>query len=113
MIRGLVARHSIGVLRPVRVDDGRGGVESDFSGSVEVTLQGWALDAGPTIRDDVNREGVEIVWTARGPLLADVERFDKVLVFGEEFMIDGAVLRQPGPSSLTSHTILALKRWEG
>lgn len=95
------------------VDDGRGGVEKDFTGSSVVDLSGWALDAGNTIADRVNRDGASIQWTARGPFDADVERHDQITVLGEQYQIDGAVIRQPGPSPLTSHTILSLIAWEG
>lgn len=95
------------------VDDGRGGEQADFTDAVQVPLFGWALDAGNTTVDDQNRDGALVQWTARGPFAADVERHDRISVFGEQFQIDGAVRRQPGPSSLTSHTILLLQAWEG
>lgn len=113
MISGLVARHTLGRERPTMVDDGRGGLEPDFTGVTSVPLPGWALDAGSTLADAQNRDGALIQWTARGPYTADVERHDRITVFGEQFQIDGAVRRQPGPSPLTSHTILLLKTWEG
>lgn len=113
MIGGLVARHTIVRERPVMVDDGRGGTEADFTGVEPVDLPGWALDAGNTLADEQNREGALIQWTARGPFAADVQRHDRITVFGEQFQIDGGVRRQPGPSPLTSHTILLLKMWEG
>lgn len=113
MIGGLVARHSLIRERPHLVDDGRGGERKDFTGVIGVELPGWALDAGATTKDAEHRDGAEIVWTARGPFSADVERHDRITVFGEQYQIDGAVVRQPGPSLLTSHTILLLKRWEG
>lgn len=99
--------------RPEIVPNGRGGTQADFSAAVKVDLAGWALDAGPTVQDDVNREGVSVEWTARGPYAADVERHDRITVFGEQYQIEGAVRRQPGPSPRTSHTILLLKRWKG
>lgn len=95
------------------VDDGRGGREADFADVQMVNLAGWALDAGNTISDDQNRDGALIQWTARGPFAADVERHDRITVFGDEFQIEGAVRRQPGASPLTSHTILLLRNWEG
>lgn len=113
MIGGKVARHSIVRERPDRVPDGRGGEKSDFSGSAPVTLRGWALDVGATVRDLEHRDGALIAWTARGPISADVERFDRITAFGDWYMIDGAVLRQPGPTDRTSHTILFLKKWKG
>ena len=113
MITGLTSRHTIQRERPDAVPDGRGGIEYDFTGAVLVYLPGWALDAGNTLADEQNRDGALIQWTARGPFTADVERHDRITVFGEQFLIDGAVRRQPGPSSLTSHTILLLREWVG
>lgn len=95
------------------VPDGRSGREASFQGVQKVDLHGWALDAGDTRRDAVNRDGALIQWTARGPFTADVERHDRITVFGERFQIDGGVIRQPGPTSLTSHTILSLAKWAG
>lgn len=95
------------------VDDGRGGHEADFTSAELVDLAGWALDAGATTRDAQNRDAASIVWTARGPYNADVERHDRIVVLGEKYQINGGVVRQPGPTPLTSHTILLLERWEG
>lgn len=113
MIGGVVARHTLVRERPQMVDNGRGGVEADFTDATPVDLPGWALDAGNTVADLQNRDGAAIRWTARGPFDADVERHDRITVFGERCKIDGAVVRQPGPSPRTSHTILSLVAWEG
>ncbi|WP_159576097.1 hypothetical protein [Microbacterium sp. 8M] len=113
VIGGLVDRHTLVRERPVMVDDGRGGLEPDSTTATPVDLPGWALDAGATVADLQNRDGALIQWTARGPFDADVQRHDRITVFGEKFQIDGAVVRQPGPSPRTSHTILLLKNWEG
>lgn len=93
--------------------DGRGGVEADFTGVTAVPMPGWALDVGTTIADAQNRDGASIAYTARGPYTADVERHDRILVYGEQFKISGGVRRQPGPTATTSHTILLLVLWEG
>lgn len=114
MIGGLVARHTLTRRRPNRVPDGRGGERLEWPDpSADVALPGWSLDAGNTVEDIQNRDGALIQWTARGPFNADVERHDHLFVFGEEYEIDGAVRRQPGPTAMTAHTILLLKRWEG
>lgn len=113
MIGGIVARHTIGRERPAMVDDGRGSVEADFTDATLVELPGWALDAGATSADLQNRDAAAVRWTARGPFAADIERHDRITVFGETFKIDGAVVRQPGPTPRTSHTILVLVNWEG
>lgn len=115
MIGGRVARHTLTRKRPVFVDDGRGALVPDWSQAPASTaaIEGWALDAGNTLEDTQNRDGALIQWTARGPIGADVDRFDRIVVLGDEFEIDGGVRRQPGPSARTSHMILLLKRWEG
>ncbi|QTV79483.1 hypothetical protein [Microbacterium sp. NIBRBAC000506063] len=95
------------------VTDGRGGREPDFTGATSVDLDGWALDAGNTLADQQNRDGALIQWTARGPFDADIDRHDRITVSGEQFKIDGAVIRQPGPTAATSHTILLLAKWKG
>lgn len=113
MISGLTTRHTIQRERPTATPDGRGGTDYDFTDAVLVDLPGWALDSGATVEDLDHRDGAQIEWTARGPYLADVERHDRVTVLGERYRIEGGVRRQPGPTGLTSHTILLLKRWEG
>lgn len=113
MISGLTTRHTIQRERPTMVADGRGGTEADFTGAPLVDLEGWGLDAGNTLRDAQNRDGALAAWTARGPFDADVQRHDRITVFGEQYQINGDVIRQPGPTALTSHTILLLIRWEG
>ncbi|MGK9222066.1 MULTISPECIES: hypothetical protein [unclassified Microbacterium] len=113
MIGGLVARHTITRKRPVMVSDGRGGQEPDYTTTTDVDLPGWAVDAGNTVQDLTNRDGDSIEWTLRGPFTADIDRRDLVTLFGQDYQIEGAVRRQPGPSALTSHTIVQLIRWEG
>lgn len=100
-------------LRAPLVSDGRGGMKRDWAVYQPVTIAGWTVDAGVTIADGQNRDGSLIAYTARGPLLADVEGTDRIVYDGETFEIDGAVLRQEGPTLRTSHCIVLLKRWEG
>lgn len=114
MIRGRVARHTLGRQRATMVSDGRGGLDATYPEPVVVdALKGWALDAGASAADLQNRDGAVIQWTARGPYDADVDRQDLIVIDGAKYEIDGAVIRQPGPTARTSHTILLLKRWEG
>lgn len=113
MIGGLVARHSIDVLRAPLVDDGRGNMTRDWPNVKEHTVRGWAVDAGATLEDEANRDGAAAEYKLYGPFAADVEPTDRVRLFGSLFTIIGGVSRQPGPSPLTSHTILRLIRWEG
>lgn len=113
MISGLVARHPIIRKRPTLVSDGRGGTEPDYTTTTNVTIPGWAADAGNTVEDRTNRDGTSIEWTLRGPHAADVQRHDLVELFGDDYQIDGDVMRQPGPTAATSHTILRLVKWVG
>ncbi|WP_425836958.1 hypothetical protein [Microbacterium sp. PA5] len=113
MITGAVARHSIVVVRAPLVDDGRGNETRDWVNATETTLHGWAVDAGSTIEDETNRDGSAVEYTIRGPYTADVVATDRVRLLGGLFQVTGGVMRQPGPSPLTSHTALRLTRWEG
>ena len=113
MIGGAVARHKLTVVRAPLVDDGRGNKTRDWSSTTEHTIPGWAVDAGATFEDESNRDGAAIEYTLRGPFNADIEHTDRARLFGADYVITGGVLRQPGPSPRTSHTIVRLTRWEG
>jgi hypothetical protein len=113
MIGGLVARFEITVIRPSFVDDGRGGQVEDWNNATRTGSAGWAVDAGDTSEDLDGRSSTTAHWTIRGPFAADVRATDHVGLFGDECEIVGAVLRQPGPSTMTSHTILRLRRVTG
>lgn len=113
MISGVVARHTITVVRAPLVDDGRGNRARDWPNAAEHTLGGWAIDTGGTTEDESNRDGSSTEYLLRGPIEADVVATDRVRLFGALFHINGGVLLQPGPTALTSHAILRLTRWEG
>ena len=113
MIGGAVARHRIEVVRAPLVDDGRGNKTRDWANATETPLTGWAIDAGSTVEDETNRDGSAVEYTIRGPYAADVAAADRVRLLGGLYKITGGVLRQPGPSALTSHTILRLTKWSG
>ena len=112
MIGGRVARHTLGILRAAETSDGRRTVR-DWPNATTTPSPGWALDVGDTAVDNAQREGGSVAYTARGPFDADVQQTDRVVILGETFLIDGAVVRQPGPTARTSHTILRLVRWVG
>lgn len=113
MVGPMLQRHTITRLRPAYVDDGRGGLKADWSVNQPVALPGWQIDAGNTSADTANRDGSLVVYTVRGPFEADVKGDDRITMMGEDFEIDGGVLRQPGVTPRTAHTILRLTRWEG
>jgi hypothetical protein len=113
MIGGLIARHPLTVIRAEATEDRRGDVQRDWATATRTTSDGWAVDAGDTTDLDDGRTGSDVAWTVRGSYAADVVSSDRVELFGQEYDIDGEVLRQPGPSALTSHTIVRLIRIEG
>lgn len=113
MIGGIVARFTLQRERPARVSDGHGGFENDFTDVPLVPLSGWSVDAGATIEDTQNRDGELIQFTVRGPIDSDVQSGDRITYDGDQYQIEGAPMKQPGPSSRTSHVTLLLKRWEG
>lgn len=110
---GLVARHPIVRVRPARVADGHGNLEDDWSEPDEVTIQGFAVDAGAGGEDLQHRDGAEIVLTLRGPYEADVRDGDRARFDGVTYRVVGEVVRQPGPSPLTSHCLVRLSVWRG
>lgn len=113
MIGGLIARHRIDVVRAPLVEDGRGNESRNWSEATETPSVGWAVDAGSTIDDSTNRDGSAVEYTIRGPYAVDVAATDRVRLLGGVFEITGGVMRVPGPSALTSHTIIRLTRWDG
>ncbi|OAZ40946.1 hypothetical protein A9Z40_03120 [Microbacterium arborescens] len=113
MIGGHVARLAIGVVRAPLMDDGRGNQARDWRAAKEHESKGWAIDAGTGAEDVVNRDGVAIEYTLRGPFDADVLASDRVRLMGGLYTIDGPVARQPGPSPRTAHSIIRLISWEG
>lgn len=109
MIGGPVARHTLGIRRPAGTENGHGNTVRTYPGSASHQSPGWALDAGTTSESRDGRLGIIYAYTARGPFDADVIDGDRVDVFGSTYDIDGGVVRQPGPSAMTSHTILQLR----
>lgn len=113
MIGGRTARHRIVRLRAPLADDGRGNQVRDWANAAEAPLSGWAIDAGATAEDTTNRDGSSVAYTLRGPVDADIKATDRARLFGETFLVDGGVTRQPGPTARTSHCIVQLILWEG
>jgi hypothetical protein len=110
----LVFNQTITRRRAPSSTNSRGEVVRSWDSAVDAPLSGWALDAGDTSEVNDGRDGIVRVWTARcRSLTVDLVDSDRVVVFGVEYLIDGAVLRQPGPSSMTSHTILRLVHVDG
>lgn len=113
MIGGIIARHTITVVRAPVTENRRGQDVRDWNAATRTDLKGWAIDAGDTADLRDGRVGSGANWTIRGPLNSDVRATDRIVLLGVECDIDGAILRQPGPSPLTSHTIIRLTRVEG
>ena len=113
MIGGTVDRHTIGVVRAPMIDDGRGNPKADWKNATVTPSEGWASDVGNTAENLDGRDSETAEWTLRGPFAADVRASDRIDVLGVRCTITGAVMRQPGATDLTSHTILRLKRVDG
>lgn len=109
----LVFRHTLTRLRASLVDDGHGNQESDWTAPDEQAIPAWAIDAGDTTADRTNRDGSSVSYTIRGPMDADVQAGDRFRWLTDVYTIDGAILRQPGPTARTSHCIVRLVKWEG
>ena len=113
MIGGLASRHTVDIIRGTEVDDGRGGTIIDMSSATRTPSEGWAVDAGDTTENVDGRDSTTVHYTIRGPLTADVRPADQIDLFGIDHEIVGGVLRQPGPTPRTSHTILRLRSVTG
>lgn len=113
MIGGLVARHTVEIVRPTFTESGRGNQVADWENATRVESRGWAVDAGDTTENLDGRESTTAQWTIRGPFGADVRPSDHVVLLGIECEIVGDVLRQPGVTASTSHTILRLRNVTG
>lgn len=109
-----VFRHTVDVIRGVREKDRYNNDVTRWANAPETPDRGWAVDVGDTSSDRDGREGVVVTYTLRkrGPK-AEILPTDRIRLFGEVFTIQGDVVYQPGPSRMTSHTILRLKRSEG
>jgi len=113
MIAGVVARHPLGRLRPTTRTNAHGRDDETYPAPADAVAVGrWAIDAGDTTEDAVNRSGTEVTYTARGPFAADVRPGDRIVYAGDVYRIVGGILRQQGTSAVTSHTIIRLSRWE-
>jgi hypothetical protein len=109
-----VFSHTVGILRPTVAQDSAGDDVVSWAGVVPISSSGWAVGVGDATENNDARDGVTATYTlVKRGLDVDVRPTDRVRLFGEDYEVDGEVLRQPGPSSLTSHTIVRLKRAEG
>jgi hypothetical protein len=88
-------------------------VPGDWDSAAAVPMKLWAIDAGDTSEDIESREGSVVEYTARKRGEADLRDSDRIRYRGTVYQIEGAIRFQPGPSRLTSHTIVRLRRAEG
>jgi hypothetical protein len=109
------ATDTIKVIRAPKIDDGRGGERYDFR-SPQVTrtpIEGCSVQPGPSNEVRESRDAELIAWTVLAPEDADVTGSDQVEYEGKDYRIYGVPQRWTGPSELTSHTLIYLRRWEG
>lgn len=108
-----VFRHTITVVRAEATEDRRGNVTRDWDTATEAPSTRWAIDTEESADLGDGRGGSTSRWIIRGPYEADIVASDRIRLLGILCEIDGEVLRQPGPSRRTSHTIVRLTRVEG
>lgn len=110
-----VFRHTINVVRAEPTEDRRGNITRDWASATETPSERWAIDTDSEGTHDLGdgRGGSASRWILRGPYEADIVASDRIRMLGILCEIDGEVLRQPGPSRRTSHTIIRLTRVEG
>jgi hypothetical protein len=112
-VTGLIFRHTVTRLRAPEVDDAHGNKVRDWGNATSVDLPGWAVDASGTQEDTDGRQGTVNRLRLLGPYGVDVVASDRLVALGETYEVEGDVLRQPGPSPRTSHTIVSLKLAKG
>lgn len=108
-----VFRHTIDVIRAEATEDRRGNVSRDWTDAAETPSERWAIDTEESADLGDGRTGNTSRWIIRGPYEADIVASDRIRLLGVLCEIDGDVIRQPGPSRRTSHTIIRLTRVEG
>ena len=107
------ARQSVTRERSLRVSDGRGGFEYDWTAPAALVLNGCTVQPGASAEDMANRAGVLVTWTVMVGGVPDVQAGDRIVVRGTPYSIDGEPARWPSATGGLDHTVLLLKRWEG
>lgn len=107
-----IFRHDIGVLRPTVVVDGSGDDKLVYP-DLATPTGGWAIDTTGTQEDTDGRSGTISRMTVRRRGAPVVLASDRLVWLGAVYEIEGDVQYQPGPSALTSHTIVSLKLAKG
>ena len=107
------ARQTVTRERPIRVSDGRGGFEDDWTTPNTLTLDRCTVQPGASAEDLTTRAGVLIAWTVMVAGEPDVLASDRVVVRGVPYSIDGEPARWPSATGGLDNTVLLLKRWEG
>lgn len=107
-----VFRHTLGILSPSTEVDAHGNDRLVYPDLAEPSY-GWAVDTTGTQEDTDARRGTVNRLTVRRRGEPVVSASDRIVWSGAVYEIEGGVQYQPGPTSLTSHTILALKLAEG
>lgn len=113
-MRTRLAPDELTIVRAPVVVDRYGGNERDWDAAAQTVSTGWRVDPDEGLEHiDATRDAVITRLRALGPLDADVEASDRVLVDGDTFEIDGQPLRYRSPRNRVGHTALLLKRVTG
>lgn len=109
-----VFRYAVGVLTPTVAEDAHGNDKLVYPSVDDAVMTvGWAVDSTGTQEDTDGRRGTLTRLTLRRRGLPVVTASDRLLWLGSVYEIEGDVQYQPGPSAVTSHTIVSLKLAKG
>lgn len=108
----VIFRHDLGILRPTMGQDSHGNDALVYP-ELAAPTGGWAIDTTGTQEDTDGRRGTVERLTVRRRGEPVVLASDRIVWLGAVYEIEGGVQYQPGPSALTSHTILSLKLAKG
>lgn len=97
--------------RPVRVADGRGGLQDDWTTPNSLELEG-AVAPGASLEDLQNRDGSLVQYTVYFAGQPDVKAGDRMLYQGEHYAVDGHPAEWPSFDGV-GYLVVLLKRWEG
>lgn len=105
------------VLRPATKTDRYGDLVEDWTTPVEHTVTDCKVNpvaGGPEDQGRLDdREGLTRRWTVAAPPTADIRSTDRIVWQGNEYEVEGEVLRWRSPLGGVDHLYVQLVRREG
>nr|DAW51550.1 MAG TPA: Minor capsid protein [Caudoviricetes sp.] len=105
------AKETIEVQRIVYVEDDRGEYVTNSYDSH--TIAGCSVQPGASVEFTDRRDTVQITATLYASPGADIQAGDKIICGGRRYEVDGEPTQWKSPTGRVSHTLAALKTWEG